>query len=135
MKRKTMKRDEDQYLSWKEFKQLYLSKVKRLAEILGLNREEMVNNYEDPFSEQFMSQREIDDDYKFVNGVMNCIAECEDKKISRISCLNWKKLMVPRTFSMKYIAFGCLKHSSTVNLISEKCPDTAGGALNPEKER
>jgi hypothetical protein len=72
MEGKTMKRDKEQYLSWEEFKQEYLSEVERLAEILGVNRYETIKNYKG-------SDDAKDDDYKFVDEIMCCISECENK--------------------------------------------------------
>jgi len=79
MEGKAMKRDKEQYLSWKEFKRQYLSEVKRLAEILGLGRDEIVSSYEYYHPEYHERPYEIDDDYKFVHGVMRCISRCKNK--------------------------------------------------------
>jgi hypothetical protein len=79
MKGKTMKRDKEEYLSWEEFKGHYLTKVERLAEILGLDRKQLIKDYKDLRPKSIRRQSESDDDYKFVQGVMDCISRCKNK--------------------------------------------------------
>ena len=82
MKETTMKRDREKYLSWEEFKGHYLTKVERLAEILGLDRKQLIKDYKDLRPKLIRRQSESDDDYKFVQGVMDCISRCKNKEES-----------------------------------------------------
>ena len=77
----TTTKDNDRIISWPEFKQQYLPEVEKLAEILGLRREDMIKNYRHPAVKD--DSWIPDEDWKFVNTMMNVIRECrtrEDKQ-------------------------------------------------------
>jgi hypothetical protein len=78
---KTTAKDNDRVISWPEFKQKYLPEVEKLAEILGLRREDIIKNYKHPVVKN--DSWIPDEDWKFVNTMMHVIRECrtrEDKQ-------------------------------------------------------
>jgi hypothetical protein len=71
-----MKENKDERMSWQEFKELYLPKVEKLADMLGIEREEMINFCTVDLPKDSWWHDVIDDDWKFIYGVMNTIYRC-----------------------------------------------------------
>jgi hypothetical protein len=77
----TTTKDNDRIISWPEFKQQYLPEVEKLAEILGLCREDMIKNYKHPVVKD--DSWIPDEDWKFVNTMMHVIQECRTREDSQ----------------------------------------------------
>ena len=71
----------DEYLSWPEFKKLYFSKIEKLAKILGLNKEDVINSYESRSNScKGKNIYRGDVDWMFVDGVIETVMRSESKK-------------------------------------------------------
>ncbi len=64
---------EKEYMSWEGFKERYLSKIQYLAEILGLDRNDVIRKVRFSRSDEDPKYRTTDEDYMFVKGVMSRI--------------------------------------------------------------
>ena len=79
--KKKLKRltNSDEYMSWSEFKRKYLSKIEILADVFGLDKEDIINNYEENFKHRD-TVFSGDADWKFVDGIMEIIYENESQE-------------------------------------------------------
>lgn len=68
---------EKEYMSWEEFKERYLSKVKFLADILKLDRDEVIKKVKESRVAGDPRERIEDEDYMFVEGVIDRILDKE----------------------------------------------------------
>ena len=71
LRRKIMEQEREEYMFCTEFKKQYLPKVQYLAQILGLNRDEIVRKIKESLNEGDLVEGIGDEDYVFIDGVMN----------------------------------------------------------------
>jgi len=77
MENEKMLEDENRDMSWKEFKERYLFKIEYLAEILKLDRARLIKKVKDGHNKRDFKCKAIDDDYTFVEGVMDSIIDAK----------------------------------------------------------
>jgi len=64
-------------MSWEKFKNRYLSKVEYLAKMLELDRDKLIKKVKESHYERELKCKDIDDDYRFVEGVIDSIIDIE----------------------------------------------------------
>jgi len=77
MEKENISEKDNKNMSWEEFKNRYLSKVKYLAKMLELERDKLIKKVKESHYKRDLKCKVIDDDYRFVTGVMDSIIDVE----------------------------------------------------------
>lgn len=122
-------RDFDRIAFWEEFKEQYLAQVEYIAEILGLDRNDMINEFENHNIVVRGRQLDADDDWKFCCGVMLCLKNLEStsERHHRYSILQEKEEAM-EIFEEIYCRWGQIAFSEDLWFLNRRPELTSGSS-------
>jgi len=116
-------------LSWEKFKEQYLAQVEYFAEILNLDRDETINEFEHHTIVVNDWQLDADDDWKFCCGVMLCLRNCKStsERHHRYSILQEKEEAM-EIFEEIYCRWGQIAFSENHWFLNRRPELTSGSS-------
>jgi hypothetical protein len=119
----------ERFLSWQEFKEQYLAQVEYIAEILSLDRNDMINEFEKHSIVVSDWQLDADDDWKFCCSVMLCLRDCEStsERHHRYSILQEKEEAM-EIFEEIYCRWGQIAYSEDLWFLNRRPELTSGSS-------